>query len=215
MPPASQAPFMAVLASFVTGGKPIVPSMEAPLTESLDNDARLRASLQSRLLKTLPVAALTAHPAAASFPGRVPAQSKPVVKVVRIDPAIPAWHSTGLFADAGAPITVKLPAEAIAAGYQVRIGCHTDGIYATRNGPGFRRSAGSFHCATRRRPPIAPLADSFISLSRIPRRGKSRSMRRSPAPLKRPILCSARRPTRSGKKSRSGPRPGPNLRAGP
>jgi hypothetical protein len=129
MPPAAKAPFLQSLGSVLTTGKPLTPTMEAPLTGGPDAAERARATLQAKLVKLLPPEAVTAHPSAKNFPGRVPAQAKPVEKTVKVNPAIPGWHSTALYADAGAKIMVKLPADAAKAGYRVRIGCHTDSIY--------------------------------------------------------------------------------------
>ena len=46
-----------------------------------------------------------------------------------IDPTIPGWASTGLWVNAGDPITVKVPADIAGKGFAVRIGCHTDTLY--------------------------------------------------------------------------------------
>ena len=135
MPAASKTQFNEVLSSLVSGGRPIVPTKESPLTEGLDTDARLRAGLQARMLKLLPAEAITAHPAAEKFPGLVAKDAKPVNRTIRINPAIPGWQSTGLYADAGAKITVKLPADAVEDGYQVRIGCHSDSLYEKEKWP--------------------------------------------------------------------------------
>lgn len=135
MPPAAKAPFLQSLGSVLTAGKPIAPTMEAPLTAGLDDAERARATAQAQIVKFLPADAVSAHPSAANFPGRVPAQARAVEKTVKINPAIPGWHSTALYADAGAKITVKLPADAVKDGYRVRIGCHTDGIYPREKWP--------------------------------------------------------------------------------
>lgn len=69
------------------------------------------------------------HPAADEFPGRVPDDAASVERSVTIDAAVADWHSTGLYARAGSPITVTLPADAAQAGLKLRIGAHTDELW--------------------------------------------------------------------------------------
>lgn len=63
-----------------------------------------------------------AHPAAASYPGLPPAGSPRITRPVEVDLGVPRWHSTGLFAAAGEPLTVTLPGGLEKAGLKVRIG---------------------------------------------------------------------------------------------
>ncbi len=95
-------------------------------------------NLIHRLLSTLfviehrraPAESVRAHPAAADFPGRVPAGAPRITRTVSVDTRVPRWHSTGLYAAPGERITVTMPASAAAAGgYAVRIGAHSDGIW--------------------------------------------------------------------------------------
>jgi len=71
--------------------------------------------------------ALEAHPAASDFPGL--AGTKGVTQELELDTALAGWLSTGLWADAGASITVKLPVEALEAGLKLRIGAHADTLW--------------------------------------------------------------------------------------
>ncbi len=64
--------------------------------------------------------------AAATFPGAVP-EAPPVTATLRVDLAVPAWTSTGLYARPGVPLRVTTPTGA-SAGLRVRIGCHTDDL---------------------------------------------------------------------------------------
>ena len=68
-----------------------------------------------------------AHPAASDFPGL--AGTKGITQELELDTALDGWLSTGLWADAGASITVKLPVEALEAGLRLRIGAHADTLW--------------------------------------------------------------------------------------
>ena len=79
-----------------------------------------------------------AHPAAADFPGAVPAAAPDVPVTLSIDLAVPRWHSTGRYAVpgravrarvAGAPGTPSAAGDA-ATGLTLRIGAHTDSLRA-------------------------------------------------------------------------------------
>ncbi len=91
--------------------------------------ARLLLTLQLEETRNLPAAKVTASPAAASFPGEVPADAKPITRTVHVDTHVPEWHSTGLYAAPGALLTVEIPAELAGKGFQVRIGAHTDELW--------------------------------------------------------------------------------------
>jgi hypothetical protein len=105
-----------------------VPGPDQPL--KLDQPlARLALTLQMEQVQRAPAGAVRAHPAADLFPGAVPADAPRVAKTLAINTAVPAWHSTGLYAAPGEVITVTLPQEAADQGLQVHIGCHTDGLW--------------------------------------------------------------------------------------
>lgn len=130
MPAASRPGFQQLLGGmFANAGNGPVPTAEKPLTATGDAEARGRARLQASLARFISPADTKPHPAAETFPGRVPAQARAVTKTITIDPRIPGWHSTGLYADAGAKIEVKLAPELAARGSSVRIGCHSDQLY--------------------------------------------------------------------------------------
>lgn len=127
MPPANRPVFQRALGRVLDReGKTPVPTPDKPLA---GEGARAQASLDARLSAFLPPAETKAHPAAASFPGRPGAQARPVTRTVSIDPSVPGWRSTGLYADAGARIHVFCPAVSLDKGYALRIGCHTDRLY--------------------------------------------------------------------------------------
>lgn len=113
------------------GAESTVPTASAPLTDTQHAAQRLRLGMEARVLRLAAADGLKAHPAHEVFPGRAPSPSEAprVTAEVRIDPAIPGWTSTGLYAAAGELITVMLPAAMADKGYAVRIGCHSDTLY--------------------------------------------------------------------------------------
>lgn len=125
--PASDTQLLPALKQLALGATgEVVPFERAPI--KADNPkARLMLTIQSNLEKTLPLADIKPNPAGAIFPGDVPPNAKPISKSVAVDTSVPQWHSTGLYAAPGVPITVTLPANMN--GYSVRIGSHTDTLY--------------------------------------------------------------------------------------
>ena len=62
-----------------------------------------------------------------SFPGKPESGAVRVTKTVDVNPAVPDWASTGLYAPPGETITVTVPEAALKSGkYSIRIGCHKD-----------------------------------------------------------------------------------------
>ena len=121
--------FLPRLEALVAGAaKPLIPTRQDPV-RATDGLKRLVASLQADRLSRIPAEAVVAHPAANDFPGAVPAEAPRVTQALRLDTAVPRWHSTGLYAAPGEKITVVVPAAAAGKGLSVRLGCHTDGIW--------------------------------------------------------------------------------------
>ena len=128
MPAASRPAFQRLLAPLLaTAEKTAFPTPEKPLGVK-DAAARGNVALAMSLARFLPAAEVKPNPAAESFPGRPPVSARAVSKTVSIDPTIPGWQSTGLYADAGAKISVKVPSECARGDYAVRIGCQTDSL---------------------------------------------------------------------------------------
>jgi len=70
--------------------------------------ARALIDLDSRLAMETPARELRAHPSSTAFPGPVgPQRAGPVT--LQIDPRVPGWHTTGLYAPPGERITVTVP----------------------------------------------------------------------------------------------------------
>jgi len=91
--------------------------------------ARLTLAMDVHEIRDTPAEKVKRHPSGDLFPGAVPADAPRVERTLKINTATPNWHSTGLYAAPGEIINVRVPAGAAAKGLQVRIGCHTDGIW--------------------------------------------------------------------------------------
>jgi hypothetical protein len=87
---------------------------------------RIAISNDFRLMSKAAPMHVTTHPSAASFPGAVPTTALRVSRAVPIRTTRPRWHSTGLYAPSGEVITVRVPIAAVARGFAVRIGAHSD-----------------------------------------------------------------------------------------
>lgn len=105
------------------------PTAAAPLTTAKDNAARLRLGMETRVLRLAGGETTAAHPAHVSFPGKAPADAPRITREINVNPTIPGWTSTGLYAAAGETISVTVPASIAEQGYAVRIGCHSDTLY--------------------------------------------------------------------------------------
>jgi hypothetical protein len=106
----------------------LVPTAKRPLKKS-NVLGRLLMRIGLDRLGRLPADEVPAHPAAAAFPGAVPADAPRVRRTVTVDTGTRGWHSTGLYAAPGEVVTVTVPAKAAGKGLHVRIGCHADGLW--------------------------------------------------------------------------------------
>ena len=105
------------------------PSAQHPVSTA-DVAARLASTVFVIQQRRTPAESVRPHPAAADFPGLVPINAPRLTRSVTIDTTVPRWHSTGLYAAPGEPVTVRVPAEAGAAGgFHVRVGAHSDGLW--------------------------------------------------------------------------------------
>ncbi len=119
------------------------PSADHPVGKS-DVVAHLAATLFVTEHNRTPAESVRTHPAAADFPGSVPADAPRLTRTLTIDtteprghatgpegwPDAPRWHSTGLYAVPGDLVTVTVPARAANGGLFVRVGAHSDGIWS-------------------------------------------------------------------------------------
>ncbi|MBI3098781.1 MAG: hypothetical protein HYY93_11155 [Planctomycetes bacterium] len=115
-------------------GTSLVPTPESPIGEDRALD-RFVLAYQVVAQNAFPPAKTKAHPAAAAFPGAVPKEARTVHRTFTVDPRVPGWHSTGLYAPAGQPVTLVLPKEAARGGLSVRIGAHTDELWGLDTWP--------------------------------------------------------------------------------
>lgn len=106
----------------------VVPSDRNPIGAARMMD-RLAIAVQSQVLDETPAQEVRAHKASVVFPGAVPGGAARVSKQVKIPLATPDRHSLGLYAVAGEPMRVELPASAVGLGLRVRIGAHSDNLF--------------------------------------------------------------------------------------
>lgn len=111
----------------------VVPSPEDPVTadEVLD---RVAVTLQTRDFDALPLDRARAHPAAARFPGAVPADAPRVTRSLTVTPSAEGWTSTGLYAPPGEVIALRLPESATRKGLKLQIGSHSDTLWGVTDG---------------------------------------------------------------------------------
>ena len=130
------------LRALIDRGERRWPSAEHPVGQA-DMPARLAAMLVVTEHLRTPPASVRAHPAAADFPGSVPADAPRLTRTLTIDTTEPVghasspysepheyrWHSTGLYAAPGELVTVTMPAAVASAGrFHVRVGVHKGDI---------------------------------------------------------------------------------------
>lgn len=113
--------------SVTTGGKGFI---LAPDLKVKDFYASARAYM------SLPPDKVTAHHAAARFPGAVPADAPRVSRTLEFSTGTPRWQSTGLYAAPGETVTVTLD-KPLPPGVKlrVRVGCHTDELTGANHWP--------------------------------------------------------------------------------
>ncbi|CAN5393874.1 hypothetical protein BH11PLA2_BH11PLA2_50470 [soil metagenome] len=141
VPPDLAAPMQTRLATAIAKSKDKIPTPTAkkPLKQA-DAAGRLLFGLSTQIAMKLPAEQLTAHPAAAAFPGSVPVDAQRILKTISFDITSKGyicngvgvsdksaiWQSTGLYAAPGELITVTVPEALANKKLGVRIGCHTD-----------------------------------------------------------------------------------------
>ncbi|OAB62136.1 hypothetical protein AY599_25370 [Leptolyngbya valderiana BDU 20041] len=84
----------------------------------LDLEAR-RATIDA------PTGKANAHPSHAAFPGAVPDSAPRVTRQITLNDGIPGWRTTGLYAPAGEPISLRI-IEGGVSGAALQIGCWLD-----------------------------------------------------------------------------------------
>ena len=129
-PPSAKEPFAALAALVDDPAAQKRPSFAAPL-KSADYLARVATVMRQNAWQHDPARVWPADPAAAAYPGLVASNAAVVADAqVPLDLSVTRWHSTGLFAGAGAPIVVRLPKGAETLGLKLRVGTTGDDLTA-------------------------------------------------------------------------------------
>ena len=124
LPPGDSEISKAVDALLHTPQAAKLPSPASPL-KAADIPARLTLLEQQNAWRAHPLDPWRAHPSAAAYPGLPPADAPRGSRTLTVDLAIPRWHSTGLYAAAGEPITAELSPGAEKSKLRLRIGATT------------------------------------------------------------------------------------------
>ncbi len=103
------------------------PSPDAPVgAESVF--ARLAILAQKNAWLADPEKPVAASPGAAVYPGLVKPGTPKIEKTIDVDLSVPLWHSTGVYAVPGEPLTVTLGKDALKLGLKARIGSTADDL---------------------------------------------------------------------------------------
>ncbi|MHC4947716.1 MAG: M60 family metallopeptidase [Planctomycetota bacterium] len=105
-----------------------VPTPERPLRAD-DALARVVVAFEHERSRRDPADRVRPHPAAAAFPGSVPAGARRPSATVDVDVGVPGWHGTARYAAPGAVVTVTIPDDAVGLGLRLRIGAHKDRLW--------------------------------------------------------------------------------------
>lgn len=127
-PPDAGKPIAALRALADTPAARKSPSPSSPLRAE-DYLARVATVLRRNAWLKDPTRPCAADPAAAVYPGLPAKGAKTVANAkVKVDLTVPRWKSTGLFAVAGTPVTVRLAPGAEKLGLKLRVGTTADDL---------------------------------------------------------------------------------------
>ena len=101
------------------------PTPDAPLVEPR---ARLAVAVRFHVERALSPSEVRAAPGIDAFPGAVPVDAPRIERRLQFSASTPGWHSTGLYVPPGE--VVELRRDGRAEGWTVRVGCHTDRVWA-------------------------------------------------------------------------------------
>ena len=104
-----------------------VPSPSSPVGPE-DACARIAIAARKNAWLADPEKPVPAESAAAVYPGAVKPGTPKIDRRVEVDLSVPRWHSTGVFAVAGEPLTVTIGDDARSSGLKVRIGSTADDL---------------------------------------------------------------------------------------
>jgi hypothetical protein len=96
----------------------------------VDDTLREQWKDKAKRYMELPPSQVTAHPAAAHFPGAVSIDARRVKREFEFPLNLPRWQSTGLYAAPGEKITVQVSPQDAKRGLSIVIGAHRDGIFS-------------------------------------------------------------------------------------
>ncbi|MFD0892000.1 M60 family metallopeptidase [Luteolibacter ambystomatis] len=133
-----------LLAELATKYGHLAPTVAKPYRMGRDPLSDLRLAAEIEEMKHLPVDKLFVHPSAAAFPGAGPAgtrvsrelsfpASSPAAEAFVNEAGHGTWRETGLYAEAGQAITVRIPAALAGKGLKVVIGLHEDELWRSEN----------------------------------------------------------------------------------
>lgn len=126
--PAENETFWKPLRNFVQVDKQPVPTLRTPVTQHMEQE-RLKIILFTEISKVLPPEEIPIHPAAADFPGLVPASVPRRQKTVTFDPRRPGWQSTGCYVPPGEVVGVRVLGDFRPGQIVIQIGCHSDTLW--------------------------------------------------------------------------------------
>ncbi len=106
----------------------VIPTSQKPLTTK-DVFPRLALTIDHLLNLTVKPREVQASPSALDFPGQPAPADKAMPKTIKINPKVPGWHSTGLYARAGQVLRVRMPKRMIGQQLRLRIGAHRDELW--------------------------------------------------------------------------------------
>jgi hypothetical protein len=139
----------------------LVPTITNPVKiPAEDKDAHAAWAKRIDAYMSLPAEQVMAHPAAADFPGAVPARTPTVSRELSIPMNQPRWHSTGLYAAPGAKVTIRVSPEDVDRKLVIVIGCHTDGLTNLPKWVRFPRISRRFKITE----PVTTVANAFGGL---------------------------------------------------
>lgn len=145
--PIALTDFFDEVVTILAAASPPIPSEAWPIEPASMPIAALELHIESKLARELPASKVTAHAAAADFPGEVPADASALVRTLSIDASYTGrderyafaaaradvWRGTGLYARPGSVVGVKLDAAKANKGLGVRIGAHSDELWHTES----------------------------------------------------------------------------------
>jgi hypothetical protein len=103
----------------------------------VDETLRTEWKDKAKRYMELPVDQVTAHPAAAEFPGKVPDDAPRVKREFTFALNMPRWQSTGLYAAPGEKVTIHVTPQDAARGLSVVVGAQRDQIFSHDKWPRF------------------------------------------------------------------------------